>query len=106
MKIWTVKISDQNASSVQSDLGSTLSTKASYVSSVRKELKVNYINYIILGIQNNGIVCDACNTKSFTGTRWKCSKCDDYDLCTVCYFGDKHEITHPFIRIDVPGLKG
>ncbi|XP_067658953.1 E3 ubiquitin-protein ligase MIB2-like isoform X2 [Haliotis asinina] len=34
-----------------------------------------------------------------TGIRWKCSKCTDYDLCTLCYMADRHDVTHAFLRI-------
>ncbi|KAJ3233650.1 hypothetical protein HDU81_002094 [Chytriomyces hyalinus] len=73
--------------------------------------------------------CDACGLKGFTGPRFKCSVCRDYDLCGVCYFtalqkkseedevplrktGDPepanqsqsngHDASHEFTRIDHP----
>ncbi|KAI8832064.1 hypothetical protein BJ741DRAFT_711002 [Chytriomyces cf. hyalinus JEL632] len=73
--------------------------------------------------------CDVCGLKGFTGPRFKCSVCRDYDLCGVCYFtalqkkseedevplrkaGDSepadqsrsngHDATHEFTRIDHP----
>ncbi|PVD37099.1 hypothetical protein C0Q70_04093 [Pomacea canaliculata] len=30
--------------------------------------------------------------------RWKCCVCTDYDLCTPCYYADRHDRTHPFLR--------
>ncbi|KAK3599550.1 hypothetical protein CHS0354_035785 [Potamilus streckersoni] len=52
-----------------------------------------------LSIKHVGVMCDECQTDNFTGARWKCSFCENYDLCTLCYFGDKHELQHPFMRI-------
>ncbi|KAJ3247341.1 hypothetical protein HDU78_004593 [Chytriomyces hyalinus] len=73
--------------------------------------------------------CDVCGLKGFTGPRFKCSVCRDYDLCGVCYFtalqkkseedevplrkaGDSepadqsrsngHDASHEFTRIDHP----
>ncbi|KAI8838585.1 hypothetical protein BJ741DRAFT_601556 [Chytriomyces cf. hyalinus JEL632] len=73
--------------------------------------------------------CDVCGLKGFTGPRFKCSVCRDYDLCGVCYFtalqkkseedevplrkaGDGepanqsrsngHDASHEFTRIDHP----
>lgn len=58
------------------------------------------------GLKHSGVTCDECRQQSFSGTRWKCDTCPDYDLCTPCYFKDKHKLQHPFARIDAPGLKG
>ncbi|KAL4221756.1 hypothetical protein ACF0H5_020011 [Mactra antiquata] len=58
------------------------------------------------GLKHNDISCDSCSKKSFTGTRWKCQTCEDFDLCNVCYTGYKHVLQHPFLRISVPGGKG
>ena len=30
-------------------------------------------------------MCDRCGTSNFTGTRYKCRQCRDYDLCKDCY---------------------
>ncbi|XP_060573525.1 E3 ubiquitin-protein ligase MIB2-like [Ruditapes philippinarum] len=58
------------------------------------------------GLKHNDTKCDECSISGFPGTRWKCQSCPDFDLCSPCYFGDKHNIQHPFLRIDAPGLKG
>ncbi|XP_037513510.1 uncharacterized protein LOC119390054 [Rhipicephalus sanguineus] len=53
-----------------------------------------------------GIVCDVCSQRDIVGTRWKCAVCHDYDLCTTCYAGKKHNLDHAFLRFDVPGGEG
>lgn len=39
------------------------------------------------------------------GIRWKCAECSNYDLCSVCYHGDKHHLRHRFYRISAPGAQ-
>ena len=31
--------------------------------------------------------------------RWKCAECTNYDLCSICYHGDKHHLRHRFYRV-------
>ena len=54
----------------------------------------------IVGIEHKGIVCDGCGENDIKGMRWKCTTIEDFDLCTACYMGDKHDTTHTFVRID------
>ena len=49
--------------------------------------------------------CDNCGWQYFTGTRYKCAVCEDYDLCSPCYDRNVHDLTHPFMRITKPGGK-
>ncbi|KAJ3026627.1 UNVERIFIED_CONTAM: hypothetical protein HDU68_005362 [Siphonaria sp. JEL0065] len=54
--------------------------------------------------------CDICGIKGFTGPRYKCNTCRDYDICGVCYYTSRqdeksaaqHDPTHEFTRIDHP----
>jgi len=55
------------------------------------------------GIKHQNIRCNICNAVPIYGTRWKCSVCDDYDLCSGCYHGDKHSLQHKFYCIDMEG---
>jgi len=50
-----------------------------------------------------GVICDGCNIRDFTGIRYRCQVCRDYDLCAACYSqrGQLHEL-HPFEAIRTP----
>ncbi len=44
--------------------------------------------------------CDACGKSSFSGKRYKCLTCYDFDLCAECYESgeagtSRHSISHP-----------
>ncbi|XP_050526608.1 E3 ubiquitin-protein ligase MIB1-like [Daktulosphaira vitifoliae] len=51
------------------------------------------------GQRHLGSMCDMCHQQPIVGHRWKCADCANYDLCTWCYHGDKHNIRHRFYRI-------
>ncbi|KAK7508223.1 hypothetical protein BaRGS_00000462 [Batillaria attramentaria] len=55
------------------------------------------------GIKHEGTMCDTCRQQPIFGIRWKCAECPNYDLCSVCYHGDKHNLRHRYYRIVVPG---
>lgn len=55
------------------------------------------------GIRHEGTMCDTCRQQPIFGIRWKCAECANYDLCSVCYHGDKHHLRHRFCRISKPG---
>lgn len=55
------------------------------------------------GIKHEGTMCDICRQQPIFGIRWKCAECMNYDLCSVCYHGDKHNLKHRFDRISTPG---
>lgn len=48
-------------------------------------------------------MCDTCRQQPIFGIRWKCAECGNYDLCSICYHGDKHHLRHRFYRIATPG---
>jgi len=54
------------------------------------------------GVKHETVTCDSCRKTPIFGTRWTCSECDDYDLCSECYHGDKHVLQHRFYCIDLP----
>lgn len=55
------------------------------------------------GVKHEGAMCDFCRQSPIFGMRWKCAECINYDLCSMCYNGDKHNLRHRFYRILNPG---
>lgn len=55
------------------------------------------------GVKHDGTMCDTCRQQPIFGIRWKCAECNNYDLCSICYHGDKHHLRHRFYRIATPG---
>ncbi|XP_031553731.1 E3 ubiquitin-protein ligase MIB2-like, partial [Actinia tenebrosa] len=52
------------------------------------------------GVCFEKVICDGCRQNPLLGTRWKCTDCDDYDLCTQCYNNEVHDLDHSFERHD------
>ncbi|KAJ2913688.1 hypothetical protein MD484_g6726, partial [Candolleomyces efflorescens] len=47
--------------------------------------------------------CDGCGWQLFTGPRYKCNNCYDFDLCQGCYSANKHlETSHHFRKYETP----
>eukprot|EP01080_Neovahlkampfia_damariscottae_P004065 gene4065-7354_t len=53
-------------------------------------------------IQHIGISCDQCKTKNFTGIRWKCNECPNFDLCDICIILKGIHPKHGFTKIEKP----
>lgn len=50
--------------------------------------------------RHSGVSCDACGKSSFSGKRYKCLTCYDFDLCSDCYESgetgtSRHSTSHP-----------
>ncbi|XP_068679361.1 E3 ubiquitin-protein ligase MIB1-like [Montipora capricornis] len=54
------------------------------------------------GIKHDGSMCDGCRMQPIYGIKWRCADCSNYDLCSVCYHGDKHQLRHRFYRMNSP----
>ncbi len=58
-------------------------------------------------MEHRGVTCDGCGIKNFTGARYRCNVCSDYDLCSNCYQNDasslNHVPEHPVTAILPPG---
>jgi len=54
---------------------------------------------------HQGVVCDVCHATPIEGPRFKCTTCDDYDLCGACYLKKNtfHSEEHTFETILLPG---
>ncbi|XP_033639192.1 E3 ubiquitin-protein ligase MIB1-like [Asterias rubens] len=59
-----------------------------------------------MGVKHSNVTCDCCGQDGILGIRWKCRQCGDYDLCHSCYHRDKHNLQHPFSRIDTENTTG
>lgn len=44
-------------------------------------------------VSHIGIGCDGCEKTPIIGNRWKCVKCNNYDLCNGCY--QNRSVLHP-----------
>lgn len=54
------------------------------------------------GVLHRGVTCDKCGRFPIRGIRYRCSNCQDYDLCEDCEARDEHPLTHVFYKIKVP----
>lgn len=55
------------------------------------------------GTKHDGTMCDSCRQQPIFGIRWKCAECVNFDLCSLCYHGERHNSRHRFYRILAPG---
>ena len=63
------------------------------------KLNILYKHKIINNQVNKGIKCDICQTANFSGNRYICSYCNNYNLCYFCFKKYKHEPKHNFVII-------
>ncbi|KAK7485776.1 hypothetical protein BaRGS_00022957 [Batillaria attramentaria] len=59
-----------------------------------------------VGVRHEDFTCDECSENGFVGMRWQCAQCDDFDLCSPCYFSDRHDVSHEFLRFETGSSKG
>ena len=76
----------------------------SLVKSKLKALESNIYNEIIKNEQpiHNGIKCNACGKRNIKGIRYKCSICDNYNLCENCEENSNHDENHILLKIRKP----
>jgi len=54
-------------------------------------------------VVHRGVICDSCDAHNFTGLRFKCLMCPDYDLCEACHARPGvHPAEHTFETIGAP----
>lgn len=39
-------------------------------------------------------ICQACNTENFMGFRYRCQRCNSYQLCQQCFWHGRVSLTH------------
>ncbi|OWZ24198.1 Ubiquitin carboxyl-terminal hydrolase and/or F-box protein [Phytophthora megakarya] len=57
------------------------------------------LRYIMAG-RHLGFICDSCGETDFTGARFNCAICSDYDLCAACNAAQSCEISHRYANVD------
>ena len=61
------------------------------------------IDNAVVGVRHAGKKCKFCNSdEDIAGILWVCSICNNVYLCTAHYMGDKHDLSHTFLRFDTP----
>ncbi|XP_022104151.1 E3 ubiquitin-protein ligase MIB2-like isoform X2 [Acanthaster planci] len=73
-------------------------TRTNYRTGYQGAFDLALYDNAVVGVKHPNIICDICKRPGIKGMRWKCIDCHDYDLCTVCYMSDKHDLTHSFLR--------
>ena len=48
---------------------------------------------------NTGVRCDSCGKTGFSGARFKCNICPDFDYCEHCYKNNYKNHSHSFTQI-------
>ncbi|KAK7093215.1 E3 ubiquitin-protein ligase MIB2-like [Littorina saxatilis] len=61
-----------------------------------------------VGVRHKGSRCVECDESDVYGMLWRCveTSCRDVTLCSLCYVMDKHNLKHPFERVDTEGSAG
>eukprot|EP00240_Pyramimonas_obovata_P011856 CAMPEP_0118954396 /NCGR_PEP_ID=MMETSP1169-20130426/58179_1 /TAXON_ID=36882 /ORGANISM="Pyramimonas obovata, Strain CCMP722" /LENGTH=125 /DNA_ID=CAMNT_0006902023 /DNA_START=30 /DNA_END=404 /DNA_ORIENTATION=+ len=61
-------------------------------------------------VEHVDVTCDSCEIEPILGSRWKCSVCEDRDLCAECFSGldaarDRASLYPEEVLTAVPCLK-
>jgi len=56
-------------------------------------------------VNHEGVTCDMCNASPIVGVRYKCTVCNNYDMCQTCESYQQHPPEHPLIKIRLPEQK-
>ena len=100
LKDETVDMNNDNGNTVEAneDKEENLNNSKSVIEFTEMLVKhLNGIMYKLLALKldcNIGITCDSCGDESFTGYRYKCCFCNDYDLCSDCFESKKCALDH------------
>ena len=53
-----------------------------------------------VNVDHPSIMCDQCSVPGITGCRYRCTVCEDYDLCSSCYHHGPQDHEHVFECIE------
>ena len=84
----------------------TSTTPTQIPSQNTEEYQPVYIQIPFVNQSRGRVICDGCG-KIINGERWKCSNCNDYDLCADCEKKKDvlHDISHEFTKSLVSPFK-
>ncbi|KAM9983597.1 hypothetical protein ACTFIY_000307 [Dictyostelium cf. discoideum] len=93
---------NQNQSTTNNNNNNTTTTTTTSTTTTKNEEKQKTEKNENM-VEHVGITCDGCDSKIF-GNRYKCTVCNDYDLCSECESrGDQiHPTSHPLLKIAQP----
>ena len=83
-----------------------LSTLTSNEEQIRRAFQILTIflciHIILSGVKFYGNQCGGCGQFPVAGKLWRCADCKNFNLCSGCYNGGKHDMSHDFMRFDEP----
>ena len=71
----------------------------------KRENDPKLIEELYMGLHSN-VVCNNCLTSNFSGARYICAECDNFNLCEYCQKNARvsHTAEHTFIKLNSPVL--
>ncbi|XP_077291024.1 E3 ubiquitin-protein ligase mind bomb 2 isoform X2 [Arctopsyche grandis] len=80
--------------------------RSNYRTGYQGQYDLTMVDNAQCGITHTNLMCDSCKQNQILGMRYKCTICNDYDLCFLCYHSDIHNLDHPFLRFDYHIARG
>ena len=71
----------------------------------KRENDPNLVEELCMGLHYN-VVCNNCLTSNFSGARYICAECDNFNLCEYCQKNARvsHKSEHTFLKLNSPVL--
>lgn len=80
------------------DIYQSIKTQLTSISQIQNN-KINENNDNVI---HQGIKCSNCGMTEIKGVRYKCSQCENFNLCENCESTVEHDINHIMIKIRIP----
>ena len=76
-----------------------------FFSQEKRENDPNLVEELYMGLHSN-VVCNNCLTSNFSGVRYICAECDNFNLCEYCQKNAQvsHKSEHTFLKLNSPIL--